>query len=107
MTTAPPDKPADFTASDILSADAWTGRARGSAKGAGARGGEARGAPRRLDAAGGVGGGGQPRRLSRPRAPNAAGRRGRDPAVFDEADRHEPLHGARTYPHGSAPRQAR
>src|SRR5437879_2760540 len=27
MTTAPPDKPADFTASDILSADAWTGRA--------------------------------------------------------------------------------
>ena len=27
MTTVPPDKPADFTASDILSADAWTGRA--------------------------------------------------------------------------------
>src|SRR5207237_1007794 len=27
MTTAPPDEPADFTASDILSADAWTGRA--------------------------------------------------------------------------------
>ena len=27
MTTPPPDKPADFTASDILSADAWTGRA--------------------------------------------------------------------------------
>src|SRR5437588_784952 len=27
MTTAPPDKPADFTASDILSADAWAGRA--------------------------------------------------------------------------------
>src|ERR1700756_1515364 len=27
MTTAPPDKPAEFTASDILSADAWTGRA--------------------------------------------------------------------------------
>ena len=26
MTTPPPDKPADFTASDILSADAWTGR---------------------------------------------------------------------------------
>src|ERR1700724_2327538 len=26
MTTLPPDKPADFTASDILSADAWTGR---------------------------------------------------------------------------------
>ena len=27
MTTLPPEKPADFTASDILSADAWTGRA--------------------------------------------------------------------------------
>src|SRR3984893_10877752 len=27
MTTPPPDKPADFTASDILSPDAWTGRA--------------------------------------------------------------------------------
>src|SRR5580704_5745719 len=27
MATPPPDKPADFTASDILSADAWTGRA--------------------------------------------------------------------------------
>src|ERR1700739_1787022 len=27
MTTPPPDKPADFTASDILSADAWAGRA--------------------------------------------------------------------------------
>ena len=27
MTTPPPEKPADFTASDILSADAWTGRA--------------------------------------------------------------------------------
>ncbi len=27
MSTPPPDKPADFTASDILSADAWTGRA--------------------------------------------------------------------------------
>ena len=26
MTTPPPEKPADFTASDILSADAWTGR---------------------------------------------------------------------------------
>src|SRR3977135_850477 len=26
MATPPPDKPADFTASDILSADAWTGR---------------------------------------------------------------------------------
>src|SRR6202048_871638 len=26
MTTTPPDKPADFTAPDILSADAWTGR---------------------------------------------------------------------------------
>src|SRR5437762_770867 len=26
MTTPPPDKPADYTASDILSADAWTGR---------------------------------------------------------------------------------
>ena len=26
MTTPPPDKPAEFTASDILSADAWTGR---------------------------------------------------------------------------------
>ena len=26
MTTPPPDKPADFSASDILSADAWTGR---------------------------------------------------------------------------------
>ncbi|HXO15916.1 MAG TPA: hypothetical protein VN835_06215, partial [Steroidobacteraceae bacterium] len=26
MTIPPPDKPADFTASDILSADAWTGR---------------------------------------------------------------------------------
>ncbi len=26
MTTPPPDKPADFTASDILAADAWTGR---------------------------------------------------------------------------------
>ncbi|HXY75914.1 MAG TPA: PAS domain S-box protein, partial [Steroidobacteraceae bacterium] len=26
MTATPPDKPADFTASDILSADAWTGR---------------------------------------------------------------------------------
>src|SRR5215470_12288828 len=26
MTVPPPDKPADFTASDILSADAWTGR---------------------------------------------------------------------------------
>src|SRR3982074_1665946 len=26
MMTPPPDKPADFTASDILSADAWTGR---------------------------------------------------------------------------------
>src|SRR5579864_5715283 len=26
MTTPPPNKPADFTASDILSADAWTGR---------------------------------------------------------------------------------
>src|SRR5919108_4195522 len=26
MSTVPPDKPADFTASDILSADAWTGR---------------------------------------------------------------------------------
>ena len=28
MTTPPPEKPADFTASDILSADAWTGRAQ-------------------------------------------------------------------------------
>jgi PAS domain S-box-containing protein len=27
MATAPPDKPAEFTASDILSADAWSGRA--------------------------------------------------------------------------------
>ncbi|HYL02420.1 MAG TPA: PAS domain S-box protein, partial [Steroidobacteraceae bacterium] len=27
MATPPPDKPAEFTASDILSADAWTGRA--------------------------------------------------------------------------------
>jgi hypothetical protein len=27
MTTPPPDNPADYTASDILSADAWTGRA--------------------------------------------------------------------------------
>jgi hypothetical protein len=27
MAIPPPDKPADFTASDILSADAWTGRA--------------------------------------------------------------------------------
>src|SRR5258708_15594484 len=27
MTTPPPDKPADYTASDILSADAWAGRA--------------------------------------------------------------------------------
>ncbi|MBV8911043.1 MAG: hypothetical protein JOZ89_09805, partial [Gammaproteobacteria bacterium] len=27
MATPPPDKPADFTASDILSADAWAGRA--------------------------------------------------------------------------------
>ena len=27
MTTPPPDKPADYTASDILAADAWTGRA--------------------------------------------------------------------------------
>ncbi|MDB6091495.1 MAG: diguanylate cyclase, partial [Gammaproteobacteria bacterium] len=27
MSTLPPDKPADFTASDILSADAWSGRA--------------------------------------------------------------------------------
>src|SRR5665213_717568 len=27
MSTLPPDKPAEFTASDILSADAWTGRA--------------------------------------------------------------------------------
>ena len=27
MTTPPPEQPADFTASDILSADAWTGRA--------------------------------------------------------------------------------
>ena len=26
MTTPPPDKPVDFTASDILSADVWTGR---------------------------------------------------------------------------------
>src|SRR5579883_313065 len=26
MATPPPDKPADFTASDILAADAWTGR---------------------------------------------------------------------------------
>ena len=26
MATPPPEKPADFTASDILSADAWTGR---------------------------------------------------------------------------------
>ena len=26
MTTPPPENPADFTASDILSADAWTGR---------------------------------------------------------------------------------
>ncbi|MBV8784637.1 MAG: hypothetical protein JOZ67_10655, partial [Gammaproteobacteria bacterium] len=26
MATPPSDKPADFTASDILSADAWTGR---------------------------------------------------------------------------------
>src|SRR3989440_12720377 len=26
MTPPPPDKPADYTASDILSADAWTGR---------------------------------------------------------------------------------
>src|ERR1700684_1485392 len=26
MSILPPDKPADFTASDILSADAWTGR---------------------------------------------------------------------------------
>ncbi|HYB32454.1 MAG TPA: EAL domain-containing protein [Steroidobacteraceae bacterium] len=26
MTTPPPDQPADFTASDLLSADAWTGR---------------------------------------------------------------------------------
>src|SRR5262249_11441997 len=28
MTPPPPEKPADFTASDILSADAWTGRAQ-------------------------------------------------------------------------------
>src|SRR5579862_8099383 len=28
MTTPPPEKPADFTSSDILSADAWTGRAQ-------------------------------------------------------------------------------
>ena len=27
MSSLPPDKPAEFTASDILSADAWTGRA--------------------------------------------------------------------------------
>ena len=27
MSILPPDKPADFTASDILSADAWSGRA--------------------------------------------------------------------------------